>query len=569
MFGAMKVEDLSITMKIALIVILFAVVSAGATGFMASGMSKISGSYADVIDRFDASGTLSARALHALTEYQLKGYQLIQETTAEGNKRLLGEAVESQHIYESLMSNVRAKLPEKANAIDAVIDSGRAALHGCESAVRYAATTTSAVDNLKAATRLKAQCDPLITAALSGQSRLTAELISHADSASGDLSAASGRVIRLSLTAIGAGVIVTIGISLWIGVHGLSNPINKLNSVMAAYARNELDDEPPGLKRGDEVGAMARTLAVFKANALEVSRLRSEQDAQKELAAEERRRTMAALATKFEQSAGAVVSSVTSQASKLQATAQSMAAISDGTLRKSGSVAAASGQATLNVNTAAAAAEQLAASVTEILQQITLSTHLIGATVDETQTANLEVQVLAACGQRIGQVVDLIKGIASQTNLLALNATIEAARAGDAGKGFAVVASEVKALANQTARATEDIAEQIDAIQKATRGSVRSIEGIVAQIDKVKESATAIASAVEQQGAATAEIARNVAHASRGTEDVSANIAGVNDAAQQAGQAARQVLEAANSLTANSSALQVQVDAFLREIRAA
>jgi methyl-accepting chemotaxis protein len=338
---------------------------------------------------------------------------------------------------------------------------------------------------------------------------------------------------------------------------------------MAAYARNDLAEEPPGAERRDEVGAMARTLSVFKKNALEVNRLKAEQEAQKQRAADERRRTMADLAAKFEQSAGVVVSSVTAKATTLQATAQTMAASSEATSRQSSTVAAASEEATRNVNTAAAAAEQLAASVNEILQQVTLSTRLVSDAAGETKAADTAIQLLSAAGQRIGQVVDLIKGIAGQTNLLALNATIEAARAGEAGKGFAVVAAEVKALANQTARATEDIAEQISAIQDATRGSVRSIEGIAAQIDKVRDAATAIASAVEQQGAATSEIARNVAEAARGTQDVSSNISSVNAAAQQSGNAAGQVLEAAGSLKTDSGTLQAQVESFLREIRAA
>jgi methyl-accepting chemotaxis protein len=569
MLGVLRIENMRITMKIVLIVILLAVVSIGATGFMAGRSASIDAKFVDLIRRVDASSMLSSRSLRHLMEYHAKGYQLIVETTDEGNRHLLAGAVANQKNYEETMAKVRANVPEQAAGIDAAIAAAETALHGCEPAVRYAASVTSAEENAKATTRLKAECDPLITSALNVQTKLNDTLVAAAASSSLALSNEAAGAIRTSLFTIGGGLLMSISAALWIGMQGLSKPINRLNRVMAAYARNDLDSEPPGVQRGDEIGAMARTLAVFKKNAVEVNRLRSEQETLKQRAAEDRRRAMADLASNFQQSAGVVVDSVTAQAAALQVTAQSMASISNETSRQSGTVAAASEQATRNVNTAAAAAEELAASVNEILQQVTLSTRLIGAAVGDTEQANAEVQLLASASQRIGEVVDLIKGIAGQTNLLALNATIEAARAGEAGKGFAVVASEVKALATQTARATEDIAGQISAIQEATKGSVKSIQGIATQIGRVRDTASAIAAAVEQQGAATAEIARNVAEAARGTEDVSANIAGVNLAAQQSGSAAGEVLGAAGSLKNNSAALQAQVETFLREIRAA
>ncbi len=565
----LKVENMGITLKIALIVIMFAVVSIGATVFMSQRMKSIGTTYADLITRVDTARTLTARSLESLTSYQLKGYQLIVETTDEGNRRLLAEAEDSRKTYEATMSKVRSSVPERMAEIDLAVATAASALHGCEPAIRYAASVTSVDDNAKATARLKSECDPLIDKALLAHAALRNDLVAYATATSDALSAKTASTVGTSLLVIGAGLLGTIAAALLIGIQGLSKPIGRLNAVMAAYARDDLAEEPPGINRLDEVGAMARTLAVFKANALEMNLLRSDQEALKQRAADERRQMMAELAARFERSAGAVVTSVTSRAAALQATAQTMASISEQTSHQSSTVAAASEQATRNVHTAASAAEQLAASVQEILQQVTQSTRLIGDAVGDTDSANTEMQRLATAGQRIGQVVDLIKGIAGQTNLLALNATIEAARAGEAGKGFAVVASEVKTLATQTARATDDIAEQIAAIQEATRLSVRSIQGIAEQIAKVRDTATAIASAVEQQGAATAEIARNVAEAAKGTEEVSATIAGVNDSAQRSGKAAADVLDAAGKLNENRGILQGQVDTFLREIRAA
>ncbi len=294
-----------------------------------------------------------------------------------------------------------------------------------------------------------------------------------------------------------------------------------------------------------------------------------QRDAAERVAAEAQRDRVLALSGRFEATAAGIITSVAARASELQATAQSMSSIAEQTSRQSTAAAAASDLAMENVNTVAASTEELSASVREILLRVNQSTQLTNETVAEAHAADQGMQALASAMDRIGEVVGLINGIAGQTNLLALNATIEAARAGDAGKGFAVVASEVKALANQTAKATQEISTQIASIQEATRASAQSIQGIVARIGKMSEAATAIASAVEEQGAATAEIARNVSEAAKGTGDVSNNIAGVAVSARNTGAAADEVLASARTLSQNGEALQSQVGAFLVEVRAA
>ena len=276
----------------------------------------------------------------------------------------------------------------------------------------------------------------------------------------------------------------------------------------------------------------------------------------------------ARLADNFETSVKAVVETVSSGATEMQGSAQTMASTAEETSRQATAVAAAAEQASANVQTVASAAEELSNSIQEISRQVAQSNAIARNAVDEAKKTNDKVRGLAEAANKIGEVVKLITDIASQTNLLALNATIEAARAGEAGKGFAVVASEVKSLANQTAKATEEIAGQIGAIQSATGEAVEAIQGIGSTIGQISEIATAIASAVEEQGAATREIAGNVQQAASGTREVTHNIGGVTQAAGETGESATQVLNAAGELSRQAETLRGQVEEFLREVRA-
>ncbi|MEO5375666.1 MAG: globin-coupled sensor protein [Alphaproteobacteria bacterium] len=272
-------------------------------------------------------------------------------------------------------------------------------------------------------------------------------------------------------------------------------------------------------------------------------------------------------ANAFETNVHGMVQVVSSAATELQATSQSMANTAEQTSRQSTVVAAAAEEAAGNVQTVAAAAEELSASISEISRQVSESSRISSDAVREAERTNALVNGLAEAASKIGQVVKLINDIASQTNLLALNATIEAARAGDAGKGFAVVANEVKSLANQTAKATDEISAQIGSVQTATKDAVTAIKGIGGTIGKINEIASTIAAAVEEQGSATKEIARSVQQASHGTSQVTTNIASVTQAAGETGHAANEVLQAAGELSQQSSKLSSAVDGFLRDIR--
>jgi len=349
--------------------------------------------------------------------------------------------------------------------------------------------------------------------------------------------------------------------------RSIPRPIANMNAVMGVLAKGDWTANVPSTDRSDEIGAMAAAVEVFKANGIRNEEMIAEAEAQKIQTEKEKREAMLEMASNFEASVGGVVNSVSSASTEMQSSAQALSATAEQTTQQSQAVAAASEEASTNVQTVASASEELSSSISEISRQVSQSTQIASAAVAEVDGANEKVQGLAIAAQKIGEVVALITDIADQTNLLALNATIEAARAGEAGKGFAVVASEVKNLANATAKATEEISAQIGGIQSATEGAVTAIGSIGGTINQINEITSTIAAAVEEQGAATQEIARNVEQASAGTNEVSSNIAGVNQAASETGQSAGELLSASTELSQQSEMLRGEVDTFLANIR--
>lgn len=389
--------------------------------------------------------------------------------------------------------------------------------------------------------------------------------ITRDTSAFGDLATRSELWLAGGTVAV---VLIAALIAAWLG-RSLGRPILALQSAMGQITSGRHDVEVPGARRGDEIGAMAKAVEVFKDSLIETGRLRQAQEQQRATTEKDRRDALHAVAARFESGVGGIVNAVGSAASELRTTASSMANTAQEATRQSATVAAASEEATQNAQAVAAAIEELNASINEIAQQVNESAKVASAAVVQANDTNSEVLGLAEAAQKIGDVVKLISEIAAQTNLLALNATIEAARAGEAGRGFAVVASDVKTLATQTSKATEEISAQVGAIQAATQSSVGAIEAITRTIGRVNEIASAIASAVEEQGAATREIAHNVAEAARSTGEVSINIQGVDKAARGTGAAAARVVESATELSRNGETLKTEVDLFLRDVRAA
>jgi methyl-accepting chemotaxis protein len=385
-------------------------------------------------------------------------------------------------------------------------------------------------------------------------------------SADADTAIDAGKFLLLLIAAISFATSVLI---VWLYVHrNVSLRLGRLSEIMRQLADGDLTTEVSVSGR-DEIGAMAATVQVFKDNGLEKERMEAEQAEEKRQAEERRRAEMLELADQFEASVMGVVQTVSASSGDMETAAQTMLSATDANAERTVTVADASEQATSNVETVAAAAEQLAASVREIARQVQESSSISDGAVAEAHRATQEVEGLVEASQRIGEVVNLINDIASQTNLLALNATIEAARAGEAGKGFAVVASEVKNLANQTAKATEEIAGQITAIQAATGSAVGVINGISSTINKISEIGGSIAAAVEEQGASTGEISRNVQSAAEGTGAVNSTIQEVRNSAEENKASASKVLDAAQGLSLQSDNLRGEVEKFLRSVRAA
>jgi methyl-accepting chemotaxis protein len=354
----------------------------------------------------------------------------------------------------------------------------------------------------------------------------------------------------------------------WLG-RGLVIPLAKTCEVMDGLTKGHFGFDVPFVDRKNEIGRIARSLQVFKDHLAETTRLRIEQEQMKIRAADDRRAVLARIADEFERSIGGVIRGTAAAADELQNSASSMSEIAEGTTGQSAKVAAAAEQTAANVQAVAASAEQLSSSIAEISRQVTQSTSIAQNAVAQATRTEAMVERLVHSTQKIGEVMALIQTIAGQTNLLALNATIEAARAGEAGKGFAVVANEVKALSGQTAKATDDIASQIQAIREATSSTVDAIREIGMTIGQMNEIAGSIASAVEEQGTATQEIARSVQQAAHGTQDVMQTIVGVREASGQVDAAATLVLNAAGQLTAHSEQLENETGKFLGNIRAA
>jgi len=557
-------KNLKIGSKIVGVVLLLAALSALAMGFATYRMSSMSSSYDELLNGQALETVYLTRANRLLATVKADLYGVIAETSKDEIQTMVTQFPKDVAGFQDYLDKARAIGPEDA----ADIDSARGDFERLAEPMKQVVAFASANQNDKAIDLFHSALRVQLRALSKKMTDLVSANLDQTNAGAKDAQATSQQTIYITIGVTAVGIALGIVIALFIARTGIVTPINGVNGAMQSLGDGKLEVDIPGTDRGDEVGMMAKTLRVFRDKLADGERLRGIQQAEQERQLKRAQQVEAAVA-RFETAIAGVVSTVSSSATELQSTAQSMTATAEETARQSTAVAAASTQTTQNVQTVASATEELSASIREIGSQVSEASRIIGAAVTQAAETDAKVKGLADAAQKIGEVVGLINDIASQTNLLALNATIEAARAGEAGKGFAVVASEVKTLATQTARATDEIDAQVRAIQEASASSAQAIREIADTVRRVNEVSTAIASAVEEQGAATQEISRNVQQAAQGTSGVSANIGNVTQAAAETGHAASDVLTAAGGLARNGDVLRSEVDSFLREIRAA
>ncbi len=542
--------------------------SLAGAGFGAYNMNAIDESYSELLEG-EANATVSvARANRALSDIVLSLYWNSAATTEEENAAAAEKRDKAVATFDKNMIAAISALPARKETFQDAITSVKAAMAGTCGAVAKLASSTDPTQNAEALKKMSAECKPEIEGLQTRLIKLNDELIAVRDARSDENSATAAAAIWMSVGGIVAMVIAMIGLAVLFLRASVTRPLAALIDVMKVMQAGQFGVTVPSIGRKDEVGSIATSLEDFRQSLAASEEARKAQEVAK--AAEEATiRRRAELGERFvarmEDLAGGFAKSSTEVADA----ARNLSATAEETARQAQAVAGAAEEASSNVQTVAAGTEELSASIREISKQVSQSAQVSEAAAKEAEASTKNVQALAHSAQEIGEVVELISNIAAQTNLLALNATIEAARAGEAGRGFAVVAAEVKELANQTAKATDEIGRKIGEIQAATGTTVESISRIVSTINSVRQSASAIAGAVEQQGAATEEIAANTQRAATGTADVTGNIAGVGTAAEMTGSASTQLMGLSGKLTDQSRMLQQEVGAFVQNLKAA
>jgi methyl-accepting chemotaxis protein len=516
-----------------------------------------------------AATTALARSNRYITQFELDIYRTLVAVDAEANAAAvstINDALKST--YDEFAVAEKAYAPIGSDIAPLVQRLQGLASGACGSVSQQAAQAKSPEDKAKAVKAMETGCSPQLEEIRQANLDINNRLIAIKDAQNQDISALAAWTSTISLIGLALATALILGLAFVMVRAGVVRPIQTSIGVMGALGRGELQAPVPGTDRRDEVGSIAKALEILRGQLQEAEAARAAQAAREEAERQllARRETLAnsfvgrmqELAGGFAQSSGEVADS-----------ARNLSATAEETSRQAQAVAAAAEQAAANVQTVAASSEEMAASVREINGQVARSATVADAAYSEAESSNERIGALATAASAIGDVINLIKGIADQTNLLALNATIEAARAGEAGKGFAVVAAEVKQLASQTAKATDEIAAKVAEIQQATEGTVASMGEISRVIGNIKETASIIAGAVEEQGAATAEIARNCQQAATGTHQVTQNIAGVGQAAEMTGTASTQLMTLSDGLSTQADDLRRVVETFVRDFAAA
>ncbi|WP_306029246.1 methyl-accepting chemotaxis protein [Stappia sp. MMSF_3263] len=497
---------------------------------------------------------LKAANLDALTVRMLMMRRHEKDLMLRGDLKYVGEVDARRAEFDGLMQQTELDTGARAEIsglLDAYVSGFKA----------YAANQARIAEEVEALSRIYADLTPHVETIVS-------KAVDGLEAAEADLDRTRGTVATVFVIAASAMLLAALALAYLIG-RGITRPVLGITGAMRALADGDTSVSVPDAAAHREIGAMARAVEVFRANAIRTRELEAEQAEQAERSEAEKRAMMARLAEEFDGSVGRIVQAISQASHQLDHASQVMASASQDVDARSASVAAASEQTASNVHTVAAATEEMSASIEEISAQVLRASNATQQASDNIVQTTDQMTALSGVADRIGEVVSMISDIAAQTNLLALNATIESARAGEAGRGFAVVAGEVKALASETSKATDGIARLVGEIQTETRTAVSAIDGIGKIISELNGTTAAIAAAMEEQGATTREVSRNVVEAAEGSRSVSQSIAGVSTASRESRSAADTVTEAAQGLSSQSAAMREEVERFLAHIRAA